>query len=194
MVKAHKVDLVHEVMGICQGDTHMQIAVDGGANVGVWTGPLAERFATVLAFEPARDTITTLQERMASRANVVFYQYALWDKVARLAIRGAAQKPDSHKLRYCVEMEHTSDVVGVPLDSLGIQTLGLIKLDVEGAELIALRGAKDTLLRCKPVVCFEAVDYMAQRYHYNANDSGAFLESLGASLVMQYGSDLVYSW
>lgn len=194
MVKAHKVDLVHEVMNMCRGETGMQIAVDGGANVGVWTGPLADRFATVLAFEPARDTINTLQERMAGRANVVFYQYALWDKVARLELRGADQKPDSHKLRYCVEMPNTSDVVGVPLDSLGIQTLGLIKLDLEGAELIALRGAKDTLLRCKPVVCFEAVDYMAQRYHYSATDSGAFLESLGARIMMQTGNDSVYAW
>ncbi len=37
-----------------------------------------------------------------------------------------------------------------PLDSLGIQRLDLLKIDVEGHEMEALKGAADTLRRCRP--------------------------------------------
>jgi hypothetical protein len=41
------------------------------------------------------------------------------------------------------------------LDELGILRVDVIKLDIEGAEWIALRGAVNTLARCRPTLILE---------------------------------------
>src|SRR4030095_13809625 len=43
----------------------------------------------------------------------------------------------------------------ITIDSLGLDAVGLIKLDIQGSETIALRGAEETLRRCRPVVLIE---------------------------------------
>ena len=43
------------------------------------------------------------------------------------------------------------------LDTLGLERVDLIKLDVEGMEEEALEGAKETIKRCKPVMYIETV-------------------------------------
>ena len=41
------------------------------------------------------------------------------------------------------------------IDSLGLDRVGLIKIDVEGAEHDVIRGAAQTIARCRPVVVVE---------------------------------------
>lgn len=41
------------------------------------------------------------------------------------------------------------------LDALNLQRLDLLKIDVEGMEIDVLRGAQDTLSRCRPVMVIE---------------------------------------
>lgn len=43
------------------------------------------------------------------------------------------------------------DCVFKPLDSLGIQKMDIVKIDVEGHELEVLEGAIETIKRCKPI-------------------------------------------
>lgn len=43
-------------------------------------------------------------------------------------------------------------VITVALDSLDLPDPGFVKLDVEGYEVFALRGMRETLKRCKPIV------------------------------------------
>jgi hypothetical protein len=43
----------------------------------------------------------------------------------------------------------------ITLDSLGLEEVGLVKIDIQGAEPLALRGAEATLRRCKPIVLIE---------------------------------------
>jgi len=47
----------------------------------------------------------------------------------------------------------------IPLDSLKLDGVGLVKIDIQGAEALALRGAEETLRRCNPVVLIEEKPY-----------------------------------
>lgn len=55
----------------------------------------------------------------------------------------------------------TIEVPTRTIDSLGLDELDFVKLDVEGHELEALRGAVDTIGRCRPVVLVELEERLA---------------------------------
>lgn len=59
------------------------------------------------------------------------------------------------------------DIDGVTIDSLGL-TPDLIKIDVEGMEPDVIRGAKETIARCKPIIYVEN----------NGDDSSAIAAAL----------------
>jgi FkbM family methyltransferase len=50
-----------------------------------------------------------------------------------------------------------NEVQQIAIDNLEFERLDLLKLDIEGMELDALRGAEKTLDRCKPIVCAEHI-------------------------------------
>ncbi len=56
----------------------------------------------------------------------------------------------------------SSRVKVVTLDALALETVSAIKLDVEGHEYAALRGARETLVRCRPVLSIELEERHAQ--------------------------------
>jgi len=48
-----------------------------------------------------------------------------------------------------------NNVEMVTVDSLNLLSLDYIKIDVEGAESLVLMGAKETITKYKPIICFE---------------------------------------
>ncbi len=163
-------------------------AVDGGAHRGRWTECLAQRFGHVHAFDPDPDMIFQLQFLFKRDARVIVHPYALWETAARVSLR--------HDLScFCYVMpttarEHTQ---AVSIDSLQLPNCGLIKLDLEGAETMALRGAIATMQQCKPVVIVDCGRHAA-RYGFSAEDPGKLLEAIGAREFARHGPDRIYAW
>ncbi len=136
--------------------TNWTAALDGGAHVGTWTKPLAARFGRVLAVEPAPDTFEALEANVAA--------FGLTNVDTLNAALGAVPGSVSMRLDSIHEAAKNTGArfVGGPgaipqvtIDSMSIQTLGLLKLDVEGAEPLALLGARATIERCRPVIIYE---------------------------------------
>jgi FkbM family methyltransferase len=80
----------------------------------------------------------------------------------------------------------TETVSSVTIDSL-CNALGLspgfIKLDIEGAELLALKGAEATLRNCRPMVLMEASDLLMSRFGTSTQELIAFLTRLDYSVI-----------
>jgi len=64
----------------------------------------------------------------------------------------------------------------VALDGLALEGVSAIKLDVEGHEYAALRGARETLLRCRPVLSIELEERHAEGSTWAVP---GFLDALG---------------
>lgn len=168
-------------------------AIDGGANIGLWTTEMARSFDRIIAFEPAEDTFERLMSAMQGFENVHCVQKALWSKNCRIQVCEPTNRPPGrHRSRF-VQTAPEGAIPAVAIDELSLGDVGLIKLDIEGAELFALQGAEKTLRHCRPVVILEELRKVPEkRYGILPNASKEFLEHLGARLVEQIRFDQIY--
>jgi len=150
--------------------------VDAGAHSGQFTLPLAQlKGVRVVAFEPLPDVSQQLREELRARyggvmpPHVQVYSAALGDSPgrARLSIpriHGGEIKQWASIAKtfddVLAEAPEGLDVVRLEvdvwtLDSLGLGDVTAMKVDVEGHELAVLKGAHDTILRCRPFITVE---------------------------------------
>ncbi len=158
------------------------VFVDVGAHVGRWALRLAKKASWVVAVEANSATAAVLRAHVALNAvdNVDVLEYAAWDERARLSLSDPNGKVTGGSTR--VLEGGDGEVEAWRLDELIPRDLkvDLIKLDVEGADLHALRGMRDTLARCRPVLFIE--DHSIYGY-YELADLKDLLAELG------YGSE-----
>jgi FkbM family methyltransferase len=137
--------------------TPSMTVVDVGANYGVYTVPLSRLVGDsgrVLAFEPDSETRRYLARTVSRLNNVIIAPCALSNVEGRGTMTTHSFDPGSNS----VDINMTGDVVVTTLDAWlerhRIGKVDYIKLDIEGAEYLALLGASRTL-DGRPVVQFE---------------------------------------
>jgi FkbM family methyltransferase len=70
------------------------------------------------------------------------------------------------------------------IDSLNIQEkISFIKVDIQGSDLFALQGAKETILKNKPVILFEFEEQFQKEFKTNFNDYVDFVRSIDYKFV-----------
>lgn len=149
------------------------IVIDIGANLGSYSVPVAKAHPhlTFLSFEPQRLIYLQLCTNVFLNRldNVVPYQYALSDAEwqENLVLPDYAQEtnigafsvdPSVRANNYEVKTEgKTEAITATLLDRFMLNNVRLIKIDVEGHELEALKGAYHTLIENKyPPIIFES--------------------------------------
>lgn len=180
-----------------------RVAIDGGAHIGSWTFAMLERgFAHVQAFEPADDTFECLLEnakewRIKHMADVES-QFIGLHRCALGAEAGRTGMKDDGKYaggntggRY---LKGDGPIAVRALDVYKFVAVDFIKLDVEGYEPFALRGARDTIERCKPVILIEEKHRMAHRFGYAPGEASRMLQSFGMVEIDLIGSDHIFGW
>ncbi len=150
-----------------------RVVFDVGAHIGEYTLLAAKRGATVHAFEPDPANATLLRANVASNAlaKVTVHECAVCDcegQVGFLAHRDPALSELGKKGQILGGYTDTS-VRAIRLDSITAPRIDVIKIDVEGAELAVLRGAKTILARppsAAPVLVFEFAPHQYARFGY----------------------------
>jgi FkbM family methyltransferase len=158
------------------------VFVDVGAHVGRWAIRMARKASFVFAVEANPDTAAVLRYNLElnSTGNVEVIAAAAWDTRAKLAL----DKPRAVTSGSTRVGEGEGEVDAAPLDDLLLTQsrpgqIDLIKLDVEGADLHALRGMGEILRRYHPVLFIE--DHSIYGY-YEQNELDAALAGLGYSV------------
>jgi FkbM family methyltransferase len=129
--------------------------LDGGANIGYWSIMVQDRARTVVAVEASPDTVRRLEENLALNGNkVVCVHAALWSDDTHMLEMVSHQR--RHVDGSVVEGRQSigepgitvSQVASTTIDALVERHVGeggvVVKLDVEGAELQAIDGARRT--------------------------------------------------
>ena len=176
-----------------------RLAVDVGAHIGLWSWQMAQDFGNVIAFEPMPKHAECFEENVLHLPNVFLHGVALGDLPGRVHFK--TRTPDSSGDTGVEPTPGAGDVKAnidcldnFPVDVLG--PLDLLKIDCEGYELFVLKGAVETLTRCKPCVIVEQKPETggAARYGIGVTEACDFLESLGAVRRAGIQGDYIYSW
>ena len=128
-------------------------ALDVGVWYGPWTARLGRLADRVVSIEPNPDLARLLR---ASFPDVQVIEAAASDQcgVARLWLPAGGRGAEG-----VASLEHPSDrsveVGRVTIDSLELTDVRFIKMDIEGHEAAALRGAEHTIRRDSPVLLLE---------------------------------------
>lgn len=173
--------------------TNHDCAIDGGAHVGTWSRVMSAHFARVIAVEPSPDTFEALTWNIghAACSNVECRQVALGD--APGAVRMQLNADQAARANTGARFVEAGGAIPVEtIDSWALPSLGFLKLDVEGSEPAALRGATDTLRRCRPIVLFENKWLWTKHYGLPKQIVASFLEGLGYRLLEQVSRDQIW--
>lgn len=163
--------------------------VDVGGHIGLWSFLMACDFEHVVAFEPTPLHAALWRENMAGRENAILHECALGSHVASIAMK-THTADSSGDTRIAGE----GDIPMQTLDSFALQDVDLIKVDTEGYEFNVLRGAQETLLRCKPTVIVEQKRDHSLYFGIPKLEAVHYLESLGATLRAEQSGDYILAW
>lgn len=145
------------------------IAVDAGANKGVYLFHMSRFFARVIAIEPLPALANYLKR--AAPANVDVNACALSRSEGEAVLRlprgfielGSLEPHSAQDWTTGAEVEEHV-VKLATLDSMALDNVSLIKIDVEGHELAVIDGARQTIGRCRPALLIE----IEERHNRNA--------------------------
>lgn len=176
--------------------TDFRCAVDAGAHVGVWTKELAIRFDRVIAVEPAEDTYACLVENLwgfrIQNVDPMHMAVGAQDGYVAMALDAKQAERKNTGGRYVVRRGNgVLDIPCVTIDSWNLPALGFLKLDVEGSEPDAIKGAARTIARCQPVVLFEDKGF-GVRFGYERNASQELLKLLDYEHKVRVGHDEIW--
>jgi len=179
---------VDQVLTVVPGRTS---CVQAGGNLGVFPRYLAKHFESVITFEPAQDLFSKMSANVPD-TNVIKIQAALGDRGG--VVGTACIRRDSKRMAVHEGLTHIVPVGIVPrlrLDALELPVVDLLYLDLEGYELYALRGAVETLARCRPVIAVE-INRNIGFEGLTEDDVRTFITAQGYRPVLKVRSDEVF--
>lgn len=165
--------------------------VDAGANIGYFTllmARLVGRSGKVHAFEPGRENVELLKKNIAlnSRENVIVNDMALSDKAGELNFYISASNPQDHRIiKDLREKRKSYKVKSITLnDYFKNSKVDFIKMDIQGAELLALEGAMKIIARCKPLLIIEYWPYGIVQLGRKPEELFAILEKMKYQIML----------
>ena len=135
-----------------------QNSIDIGANLGLFTFFMSRASKHVFAFEPNPYPLENLKGLVDSNVTVLPIALGNNDGPVEIKIPHHRKGWSSNGASLASKEINDGKIINIQcrkLDSLNIENIGLIKIDVEGFEIEVIKGAKDTILKNKPIMIIE---------------------------------------
>jgi FkbM family methyltransferase len=160
--------------------------LDIGANVGLWTRWFSRHGAkTINCFEPMSGNVECLIENTKDLNGVSIHNCALGENEGTLTLYNSAKQKNSGAATIDTsKLSNSLDLVKQVVECKTLDSLNLsptfVKIDVQGAEMMVLKGGQETFKKYRPGLVVEC------------NDNGEILELLyswGYEKIMNIGND-----
>lgn len=181
-----------ESAALLRGAVGAQVIFDIGANVGFYALNWAQELApggSIHVFEPVPTTYERLVRNIALNGledHIRANNMGVGDEIAKLTIylpefsgSGAASIKDLHPDETSIQVEADVTTLDIYFANAGLDRLDMMKVDVEGAELMVLKGGMNTLGAHKPLLFLELLRKWSKPFGYHPNDVLNLLAGLG---------------
>lgn len=183
--------------------------LDVGANLGIFSIGIARARPDVVvhAIEPNPRTAALLRRSVAWNRfgdRVSIHEVALSDVEGELSFYDNPDNAgDSHLLGAGEEVSDGAHLVRVPVRALdrfeeflaavraGGRRIACMKMDIQGPEVLALRGMRAFLREHRPAIIVEATDDSLCRFGFHQGDLRSELEAQGYGVARMMGSNWV---
>jgi len=165
--------------------------IDIGANLGHYAA-IASRLTgeqgLVVAFEPEPNFFKLLSKNISRNdmKNVACFELAIAEKNGLVNLHISNENKGNNSIIYSGESETFVQVKTTTLDdflvSQKITKVDIIKMDIEGAEILALEGMKNTLIKHQPLLFLEFSPYSILKTNRNPIDFLSTLHEIGYSI------------
>lgn len=167
-----------------------RVALDIGANVGLWSRDLVKHFITVHAFEPVAMFRECLARNVFAK-NLEVHSIALGDQEGTVNMI-ITEGNTGHTHVDPTSKQGNTEIRR--LDSLNLNNVDYIKIDCEGYEYRVLQGAEQTIRRCRPIVVIEQKPHEMYSKDYGQFAAIGLLEDWGMSKLDQVKDDWIMGW
>lgn len=157
-------------------------AIDVGSKFGIWTRKMGQNFEHVYCFEP-KSKWNIILPKNVKMDNITQFQFGLGaqeEQVEMLGSRIITGPQNSSRIKETVQIR--------TLDSFNLTNIDFIKIDTDGYEVNVLKGAQETLLKWKPIICIEII----YDEPFNGKEIEQHLNELGAQKIDQEGINHLY--
>jgi FkbM family methyltransferase len=181
------------------------IVFDVGANVGLYTVPIGRKVqemgGTVYAFEPVQSNYDHMRRALALNkleTTVRTYPVALGDEegTVSLYLQSNDESPTGNAVlvKGDIPAERGNTTARITrldtfVEEIGIPGCHLIKVDVEGAEYMFLRGGAGFIQKHRPVICGEFNHLWMKRFGHSFLDVVELMRPWNYNLYKQTSAD-----
>jgi FkbM family methyltransferase len=166
--------------------------LDIGVNIGTHSIVYSKIFNKVLSFEADKYNYNQSKENLMINniVNVDLFNNALG------CVHGFVKTVQhNNQSRGCINTVLTNnetDTEQITLDSLNLNNIDFIKIDVEGNELNVIKGATDTIIRNRPIIQFEYNNLAKNLCNVEYTDIELYLNSIGYIFDKQFAENYYY--
>jgi FkbM family methyltransferase len=148
-------------------DAHVKtgdVVLDCGAHIGYFTRVALRAGASlVVAVEPEVANIAAFKrnfEKELRAGTVKLVAKGVWNSTGKLSLNVSGQSNDSHTVLERTDSRKTETIEVVDIDRLArelrLSKVDFVKMDIEGAELKALQGARNSIAKWRPRLAISA--------------------------------------
>jgi FkbM family methyltransferase len=168
LLKALKIDIAHSS------------AVDIGANIGNHSIEFSKYFSRVICFEPNPRTFDLLSANTKRLTNIAIHNFGCASSFEKIKFTEDFNNIGGSSSVIDIKGSNEIEILVKPLDDFfdDLSKVELIKIDVEGMEYSALKGAENVISKFHPVICLEQLE-AEFRPEYNETEALDWLRSKG---------------